>query len=1264
MSNIVHATYSLPIKLPRNQYGVTTNTSFISSSNDLFSNTVDPSSTTGSGSGSGGGSTYIPDFIGCTDEFDGVRGLVPAPQAGDNNKWLKGSGGWEEIPIMTPASELGFGGKEGLAPAPPVGSYDLYLTGGGNWTRPSVFRPATAFEAGLQGEVPAPPMGIGDYYLLESTGNWVFNAAQKWLYEWPDDIGLEPSGLGIDGDFNVSDTLSTFNLEVEGRAHFWELVIDRVKANGGQLLVSPSNFKVDDIGPTILYYIDEEPLVSILNYRPDIKRALGPVEAGGCGAIGIKCQRVFMRNDDGENSIVPSVAIGDMLRCRSFNIGPGQYEGVSNKDYWTFVLGVGSEQYRDIPEGYDQSFGTANFVDLAISILRTEDALPIDTVIEEDGTVVVPPDYDPTYEIADLKDISEQVRTGNHDRMEEFPTQYEMDQITVAVLSLPDIPIPDTLINVDDYIFHYEPHVDHKEVSGDVPWDSEDWASELDKYNNDPTYANWTFGYGKIEISIGDELACLGHLFDRDRRNAIILSANTPIDPELKAPAMAQYTGIDIFGLSISKFRLTTIAKNGNKFYGWFGVESGTEPGSYFSITDVISSSVQSAIDASYSYTMQSYNMLYAYVADAYSYSLSYIKQTADSINSYVIDSYAYTLSFINQRADGITSYVADSYAYTLSFINQRADSISSYVIDAYAYSLSFIEQTAGGITSYVGNVYDGLYSYITQRADGLHTEVVDTYNALYSYTTQTATSIKSYVGNVYDGLASYIEQTATGISSYVVNSYAYTLSYITQTANSITSYVTDSYSYTNSIIEQLSDEINLAVTKDDLEVVGIHLDGDNSTVNIVGSLAVHQNYDDETDTVKVYDEDEVLRVEITPEEIPAKSELSINDVTVSLTNNNWSNIRKDYNTRDRTIQYITYWNISSTVHTGDILTLINPSLSLSLVPEENTSFGATPFISWWDCWFKVETTTGESIISTGLVGSGVPSDYLQNYKTVTFKKNGNFSSGALSNNFDGKNLKITFYANFTFTSNAPSVSSSWNLASFSSAGSLNYKPYSGVGDTTFMQIGSNGFYYSYSGNYYLYSGEDGFEVNNNGNKISVTDDDVKICRTAYFTNESVLVIGESDPESDSSILVTTAVNYIDAGVAQTIILYDTALYGLGRELLIIGYQRLIIKTYKDPIWIKSTMTSNGRVDEKVIYHPYDSVPNLPRRRDIPSDFRDLYESITGHTIDDYEKNALDGTLILNSTELDYTNQYNVYAAKSYGTIRLIALSDGWHCIS
>lgn len=99
--------------------------------------------------------------------------------------------------------------------------------------------------------------------------------------------------------------------------------------------------------------------------------------------------------------------------------------------------------------------------------------------------------------------------------------------------------------------------------------------------NNYEERDEWMFGYvsdtdpAAVGFDPKDELVCLGHLYDQNRQNAIVISSTNPVDPELEAPAMAQYNNIDTFGKSISKFRMTAIAANGNEFMGSFLVANG-----------------------------------------------------------------------------------------------------------------------------------------------------------------------------------------------------------------------------------------------------------------------------------------------------------------------------------------------------------------------------------------------------------------------------------------------------------------------------------------------------------------------------------------------------------------------------------------------------------------------------------------------------------------------------------------------------------------
>ena len=585
---------------------------------------------------------------------------------------------------------------------------------GGTFASLNDFKGATDFDPGVRGLVPAPAVGE-QLKFLQATGGWVDIPAFRWLKEYPESEGLEKSGLTIDGDFNVGKTLSTLNLNVEGAAHFWSLIIDEVKANGGQVLVSPSMFRVDYVGEIVYYpvFTSDSPMIDIISTRKDINNTFR-----ACNVTQVKCRRVWQRNDDGSTKIRNEVSVGDMLRCRSFNIEPNVYHNVSNTDYWTFVVKVGDGTYINENEEEKKGF----WIDLAYG-LRTSNGenIPLDSILKKDGSVIRPSSWTGDIDIDRLKSVSNEVLCGDgnveHEEVdsEEYTeienkvisvrgldgminniigtdstrglSSNELSQIEWQLQSLnygtdattaenaasmvlygtgsnsvmssvseteeyeanlrsrdiegeylddsrptyylttdkvndSEIVIregyvsnrefiaADNLYNINGDLIYSEGQtipsnttflndwrvidtekedivlekpIDDPSSSGTVPSNKEEIVNQtnntgdgklrdVDYYLNVDldTVDEFRFGYGDFRIKAGDSLACLGHLYLSERQNAIVLSAQDPIDPELKAPAIAQYKGIYLFGENISKFRMTAIAANGNEFIGSF----------------------------------------------------------------------------------------------------------------------------------------------------------------------------------------------------------------------------------------------------------------------------------------------------------------------------------------------------------------------------------------------------------------------------------------------------------------------------------------------------------------------------------------------------------------------------------------------------------------------------------------------------------------------------------------------------------------------
>jgi hypothetical protein len=90
----------------------------------------------------------VPTMTGATDEDDGAKGLVPAPSAGDEAKFLTGAGTYSAIPTMTGATDED-DGASGLVPAPSAGDEAKFLTGAGTFSAiPKVSMGETEYDTG------------------------------------------------------------------------------------------------------------------------------------------------------------------------------------------------------------------------------------------------------------------------------------------------------------------------------------------------------------------------------------------------------------------------------------------------------------------------------------------------------------------------------------------------------------------------------------------------------------------------------------------------------------------------------------------------------------------------------------------------------------------------------------------------------------------------------------------------------------------------------------------------------------------------------------------------------------------------------------------------------------------------------------------------------------------------------------------------------------------------------------------------------------
>lgn len=157
-------------------------------------------------------------------------------------------------------------------------------------------------------------LGNGNNYSIDGNGNAILSSVLVNLLKSLDFNESEQSGFAIkqrsDGKYQMLLT----DLIVWGKAIFNTLVIRELSYVGGNIVLSPAAGKISYIKEVFSETTNE--------------------------MIGWKC---YLLADDGTTATINSFKVDDQVRCQTFNIKPGVYENVSNKDYWRLVTKVSTE---------------------------------------------------------------------------------------------------------------------------------------------------------------------------------------------------------------------------------------------------------------------------------------------------------------------------------------------------------------------------------------------------------------------------------------------------------------------------------------------------------------------------------------------------------------------------------------------------------------------------------------------------------------------------------------------------------------------------------------------------------------------------------------------------------------------------------------------------------------------------------------------------------------------------------------------------------
>ena len=311
----------------------------------------------GGGSGTGSVGVSYDVFTGATADNPGRQGLVPQPLAGQNTLFLKGNGLWDKVFQFIREDEEGNIYIDGKATkfGSPIYLKDIFsnqqdlaenlrkieIHDNVKLDKDSEFVGNVTVDSslGVSGDV---SVGGQSDFLGETrfSNNVIFNRNQ------PDGSGTNKvtvnADLEVNGKSNFTDDMAATNITVDyltvtKLAHFFELVIDKIRASQGQIIITDANAKID--------YVEKVDGVSRLYWRAD--------------------------SENQSNLSLNEFTEGDQIVCQTFNRGQiqrsdGIYAGfsVSNKYYWVVCSGVGQGVEKTFP---DQEKHIYNFVEISDS---------------------------------------------------------------------------------------------------------------------------------------------------------------------------------------------------------------------------------------------------------------------------------------------------------------------------------------------------------------------------------------------------------------------------------------------------------------------------------------------------------------------------------------------------------------------------------------------------------------------------------------------------------------------------------------------------------------------------------------------------------------------------------------------------------------------------------------------------------------------------------------------------------------------------------
>ena len=378
-----------------------------------------------------------------------------------------------------------------------------------------------------------------------------------------------------------SHDITTEYLTVTKQAHFFELVIDKVRAVGGQVILTPASAELDKVyaySDAASQNLVENPVV---NYQQ------------------VHHFNVYWRSENEEGlGVTNDWVVNDQAYCQSFNnVQEGVNHDVSNKYYWRLVeailpdkmINFATNKIRDVG---DALTGTNN---ISISMGQSMFEGQVNGITWS----------------AEIQEEYMGVSWDNHGSTSDYAVQGIM-HTSSTVYGIKIIPTGDNKIRPTDslsfHIYNNDGNVAQEKMNisvyfidgtslffPNIQFDANfncilnlgNPDQEIDRiivYCSQPV--QWHKCHG-IQLSntvkdnikdvkgatpeAGDNIVQLGYRgtepdADRKRQSAIIISAYMSIDTDLKAPSYAQYIGINDFNLKAH--RQSYFDANGATFLG------------------------------------------------------------------------------------------------------------------------------------------------------------------------------------------------------------------------------------------------------------------------------------------------------------------------------------------------------------------------------------------------------------------------------------------------------------------------------------------------------------------------------------------------------------------------------------------------------------------------------------------------------------------------------------------------------------------------